>query len=163
MGVKMITFLYRAMYNEVNKIFGKEEANRKLSQHVEEYRDKDGKISKRIVNDIGFNISGDSTYDDEGTPQGIWDHVPDEQASPESNVMEDQLMDFVHANISPEASAILCILESQNPFVTDQLIAYNRELKKKQCWVESGDSHSTWTLASCARCLASITQRLRCT
>lgn len=125
MGASMMTFLYRAMYNEVNKIFTREESGRKISHQVVEVKDRDGVMVKRVVNDLGFNISGDTTYNGEEGPVGIWDHIEDIGESPEAIAMEDDLQDYLHARIHPDASVILCILESGNSFIGDQLAAYN--------------------------------------
>lgn len=125
LGVKMITFLHTSMFNEINKVFAKEETRRRIDAHCEEYIDGEGKTQKRKVNDLGFNISGDTTWDSDGTPESIWDHVEDESASPEEYAEDTQLMDFVHAKVDDEASAVLTLLESNHPFITAQLRAYN--------------------------------------
>ena len=104
-GVKMITFLHRAMYNEVNKLLKKDSAN----------------------TEFGFKVSGDTTWDSDGDgADSAWDYVEDDQErSPENSVMDKELIDWVHQNIDAEASAILKILYSGHQLVSQQLHAYN--------------------------------------
>lgn len=123
--VKMITFLYRSIYNEMNKVFAKEESRRRIDLECEEYIDKDGKPSKRLKNIVGFNVSGDTTWNSEEGDESVWGHIEDEQAQPDEVCEDAQLMDFVHANVSDEISSILTILESGSPLITSQLHAYN--------------------------------------
>lgn len=123
--VKMITFLYRSIYNEMNKVFAKEESRRRIDLECEEYIDKDGKPSKRLKNIVGFNVSGDTTWNSEDGDESVWGHIEDEQAQPDEVAEDSQLMDFVHANVSDEISSILTLLESGSPLITSQLHAYN--------------------------------------
>lgn len=125
MGVKMITFLHTAMFNEMNKIFLKEENRRRIDTKCEEYIDSDGRPSKRKVNELGFNISGDTTWESDGGPKSVWDNVEDEAATPEEYAEESHLMDFVHSKVDAEVSALLTLLESQAALITNQLNAYN--------------------------------------
>lgn len=105
LGVKMITYLHRAMYNEVNKIL------RRDSDNVQ----------------AGFTVSGDSTWaGDDGQGEAAWDYIEDDcQRSPEHAFMDGELVDWVHDQISNEASAVLHMLQSGNQFLANQLHAYN--------------------------------------
>ncbi len=104
LGVKMITFLYRAMYNEVNKLLRKDSDN---AQN-------------------GFKISGDTTWDSDDGADSAWDYVEDDQErSPENAFMDEELIDWVHDQVDEEASAVLHILQSGGEFVAHQLQAYN--------------------------------------
>lgn len=123
--VKMITFLYRSIYNELNKIFAKEESRRRIDLECEEYIDKDGKPSKRLKNVVGFKVSGDTTWSSEDGDESVWGHIEDESAQPDEVAEDAQLMDFVHRHASDEISSILTILESGSPLITAQLQAYN--------------------------------------
>lgn len=146
LGVKMITFLYRAIYNELNKIFDRETAGRMVSIKSEPDTDADGnKIQLRdvrgdlVYNDdgtpawkmrhrkvTGFKVSGDSTWTGEDGDSSAWDHIEDDiERSPEHAFMDAELVKWVHSNVDREASAVLSILQSGNPFVTQQLHAYN--------------------------------------
>jgi DNA-directed RNA polymerase specialized sigma24 family protein len=105
LGVKMITFLHRAMYNEVNKLLGRDQRNVQA----------------------GFTISGDTTWSNEdGAGESAWDYVEDDlQRSPQALIEDTDLIGWVHNKISPQASAVLHILQSGHPFVGQQLRAYN--------------------------------------
>lgn len=104
-GVKMITFLHRAMYNEINKLLKRDSDNAKA----------------------GFRISGDTAWDGEdGQGESVWDYVEDDQQrSPENSFMDTELIDWVHSRIDRESSAVLHILQSGSEFVSQQLRAYN--------------------------------------
>ena len=123
--VKMITFLHTSIFNEINKIFAREESRRRIDMTVEEYIDHDGTTQKRAKNVIGHNISGDTTWSGEDGDESIWGHVEDESQSPEEQCIESDLMDYVHSKVDAESSAILTLLESGSPIITAQLQAYN--------------------------------------
>lgn len=104
-GVKMITYLYRSMYNEVNKLM----------------RDASAEAA------AGYRtVSGDTTWSGDDGDDSAWDYVEDDQQrSPENSFMDGELIDFVHDQLDPEASAVLQMLQSGNQFVAHQLRAYN--------------------------------------
>lgn len=104
-GVKMTTFLHRAMFNEINKLLKRDSANTQY----------------------GYKVSGDTTWDGEGdVADSAWDYVEDDQErSPENCVMDKELIQWVHDNVDGEASAILTMLNSGNDLIAQQLRAYN--------------------------------------
>lgn len=104
-GVKFITFLYSAFFHEINKTLRTCQAN------VEQ----------------GYTISGNASFskDSDGGDQA-WDYIEDDQErSPEHSYMDMDLLQHVHRTVSEDASIALRMLMSGNPFVTQQMEAYN--------------------------------------
>lgn len=110
-GAKMITFLHRAMYNEINKLLKRDSDNVKA----------------------GFTVSGDTTWvGDDGQGDSAWDYVEDDQQrSPENAFMDGELIAWVYQKIGSEAAAVLQILQSGNQFVAQQLAAYNTGVEQE--------------------------------
>lgn len=145
-GVKMITFLYRAMYNEMNKIFDQEERQRWDGGFVkgddtynpvydgegnEIPEDEEAKARRRqrghARKRTGFKVSGDTTWSSEdGTGESAWNNVEDDTyRSPEHSYLDAELVKWTHEQVSGDASAALRLLQSGDKFVTQQLAAYN--------------------------------------
>lgn len=115
LGVKMITYLYRSMYNEVNKLLRDDSNNAQQA----------------------YTVSGDSTWDSDDGSDSAWDYVEDDQErSPEHSFMDGELIDWVHDQVSPETSAVLQVLQSGSQIVTHQLAAYNAGIEQE--YLETG-------------------------
>lgn len=103
-GAKLITFLYRSFYNEINKLLNRDDRN----AHV------------------AYTMSGDSCFSEDDDEFSIWGQVESDcERSAENLVMDEELETFVRNNVSPEARAVLDILTSNAPFVVQQLESYN--------------------------------------
>lgn len=103
-GAKLITFLHRAFYNEVNKLLNRDQRNC----------------------DVAFTISGDSQSGADEEEFSLWGHIESDSERPADYlVMDEELIEHVRDNISPDAYAVLAMLQSNAPFVSQQLEAYN--------------------------------------
>ncbi len=104
-GVKFITFIYRAFYNEVNKELRVEDQNAK----------------------IAGTYSGDSFYaDDSGDSAAAWEYVEDDtERSAENLYMDRELKEFVVSRLTGPAKAVFVALATNSQLVGSQLAAYN--------------------------------------
>lgn len=110
-GVKFITFIYRAFYNEVNKELRVEDQNAK----------------------VAGTYSGDSFYADEsGASAAAWEYVEDDtERSAENLYMDRELRDFVTGKLHGPAKAVFAALVSNNHLVGAQLQAYNNGVEQE--------------------------------
>lgn len=103
-GAKLITFLWRAFYNEVNKELGPEDKNAK----------------------IAGTYSGDSFFTDDAEVNAAWEYVEDDtERSQEFLYMDAELQDYVNKRLKGPAKAVFGALVSNNQLVGAQLRAYN--------------------------------------
>ena len=127
-GVKLITFLYNAFWNEINKEF------RKIERETEipEIRDpKTGALLRPISHFTtisGDGFGGESSGDDR--VHNAWDHMEDEvYRSAENQYMDRELRDFVAGNLKGPAKAVFGALVTNNHLVGAQLHAYNKGIE----------------------------------
>lgn len=103
-GAKLITFLYRSFYNEINKLLNRDDRNAK----------------------VAYTMSGDTCFSEDDDEFSIWGSIEgDSERSPEELALDEELEVYVRRNVSVEACAVLDILNSDAPFITQQLESYN--------------------------------------
>jgi Sigma-70 region 2 len=105
LGVKFITFIHSAFYHEINKIMRRADLNAK----------------------IGFTVGGDNFFaGDESEAESIWSQIEDDsERSAENIYMDGELLSHVRKNTTSEAWAVLQMTLSNDPFIVNQLTAYN--------------------------------------
>ena len=103
-GAKLITFLHRTFYNEINRLLNKDHRNAQ----------------------VALTISGDSAQGADEEEFSIWGQLEcDSERPADYLVMDQELNEYVRTHISAEACAVMEMLQSNAPFVLQQVEAYN--------------------------------------
>lgn len=151
-GAKFITFLYRAFYNEINKILMRDTMNlnggvrpvydpNAVDEHTLREMLEEGEISvedfkrkRRALHKTTIRtVSGDHIAEsDDGGSVDVWGYIEDDsERSAENLVMDADLMRFVQATLPPGTAAVLDILTSGAPFLAQQLELYNAGVQQE--------------------------------
>ena len=113
-GAKLITFLHRAFYNEINKLLNRDNRNAQ----------------------IAYTVSGDAARGADDEDFSLWGEIESDSERPADYlVMDEELNDYVRTHVSADACAVMDMLQTNAPFVAQQLEAYNEGVEAEH---ESG-------------------------